>query len=70
MISRKVDNKQNKNGFTLVEILLYVACASLLLLALSFLWIELLAARGRQQAIIEVNEQGTALVRMINQEIR
>lgn len=57
-------------GFTLVEMTLYVAICSILLLALSTFLAFLLSARVRSQSITEVNQQGFQVMNMITGTIR
>lgn len=64
----KVFKKQS--GFTLVELLLYVAIVSNLLLALAAFFSTSLTARAKNQSIFEVNQQGQASVEYIAQTIR
>lgn len=61
---------QSQKGFTLVEMVLYVALCSLLLLSLSGLTSFLLETRTRSQAINEVNQQGSQVMSLITQTIR
>ncbi|MCA9364013.1 prepilin-type N-terminal cleavage/methylation domain-containing protein [Candidatus Kaiserbacteria bacterium] len=59
-----------QKGFTLVELLLYVAIAgSLLLLTTAFLFM-LLEARVKNQTIAEVEQQGLQVMQNITQSVR
>ena len=60
----------HQKGFTLVEMILYVAICSLFLLTLSTFLSYLLQARVRSQAIAEVNQQGTQVMYMMTETIR
>ena len=57
-------------GFTLVELLLYVSVAAVILLAVVQLMSLLLESRIKNQAIAEVEQQGTQLLQLITQRIR
>jgi Tfp pilus assembly protein PilW len=59
-----------QKGFTLVEVVLYVAICSLLLVTISVFLSFLLGARVRSQAITEVNQQGFQVMSLITQTIR
>lgn len=61
---------RSKKGFTLVEMVLYVAICSILLVTISFFLSFLLGARVRSQAITEVNQQGFQVMSMMTQTIR
>ena len=61
---------RHQQGFTLVEMVLYVAICSVFLLSLSGLMSFLLESRVRSQAINEVNQQGTQVMYLITQTIR
>lgn len=60
----------NRQGFTLVELLLYTAIAASLLLVVSLFFSMLLETRVKQQAIAEVEEQGLAAMQQILQDAR
>lgn len=60
----------SQKGFTLVEMILYVAICSILLLTISSFLSFLLGARVRSQAITEVNQQGFQVMSLITQTIR
>lgn len=68
MFDRK--NTFIKNGFTLVELLLYAAVVSTAVLALSALLLINLQAQIKNQTIAEVNQQGTQVMQIITQAIR
>jgi type II secretory pathway pseudopilin PulG len=57
-------------GFTLLEILLYIGIVAILLLALSAFLRVVLEARIKNQAIAEVEGQGTAVMQIITQTLR
>lgn len=59
-----------QKGFTLVEMILYVALCSLLLVSISTLLSSLLSARVRSQAINEVNQQGFQVMHLMTSTIR
>lgn len=59
-----------QKGFTLVEMVLYVALCSIILVSLSGFLSFLLESRVRSQAINEVNQQGFQVMHLITQTIR
>lgn len=61
---------QKLHGFTLVEMILYVAICSIFLLSLSTFMSYLLGARVRSQAIAEVNQQGFQIMYQMTETIR
>lgn len=63
-------NNHSQSGFTLVELLLYVAISSVLLLAISFFLQTLLESRIKNQTIAEVEQQGLQVMQMITQTTR
>lgn len=69
MSSRRSSNTMRK-GFTLVELLLYTAISASLLLMLSLFFHTALETRVKQQAIAEVEEQGTAAMQQLLQDAR
>ncbi len=61
---------RSQKGFTLVEMILYVAICSILMATISVFLSFLLEARVRSQAITEVNQQGFQVMSLITQTIR
>jgi len=61
---------RSHKGFTLVEMVLYVAVCSILLVTISVFLSFLLGARVRSQAMTEVNQQGFQVMSLITQTIR
>lgn len=61
---------RSQKGFTLVEMVLYVAICSILLITISVFLSFLLGARVRSQAITEVNQQGFQVMSLLTQTIR
>ncbi len=59
-----------QKGFTLVEMILYVAICSILMVTISVFLSFLLDARIRSQAITEVNQQGFQVLSLVTQTIR
>lgn len=57
-------------GFTIIELLLYVAIASILLLASSLFLSVLLESRVKNQTIAEVEGQGAAVLHILMQSVR
>jgi type II secretory pathway pseudopilin PulG len=62
--------KNTCKGFTLVEMVLYVALCSILLLSLSTFLSFLLQSRVKSQSIAEVNQQGFQMMQFMTQAIR
>ncbi|MBP9866457.1 MAG: prepilin-type N-terminal cleavage/methylation domain-containing protein [Candidatus Pacebacteria bacterium] len=59
-----------KKGFSLVEMILYVAISSFVLLSLSLFLTSLLGSRVKNQSISDVNDQGLQVMQMITHTIR
>jgi prepilin-type N-terminal cleavage/methylation domain-containing protein len=63
-------NKKHQKGFTLIEMLIYVAIFSVVMGAL-VTFIQLISqSRVRSQAVLEVNDQGAEISRVITQTLR
>ncbi len=62
--------KLHVRGFTLIEMILYVAICSVLLLSLSTMFTYLLGSRVKGQAITEVNQQGFFTMNLMTSAIR
>lgn len=62
--------RKSLQGFTLVEMVLYVSLFSIILLAVSTFLTDLLSSRVRSQSITEVNQQGLQTMSLITQTIR
>jgi len=63
-------NSQDKCGFTLVELLLYLGLSSVLIIVISGFLSMLLQARIKNQAIGEVEQQGLQVMQIMTQAIR
>jgi type II secretory pathway pseudopilin PulG len=63
-------SSQRRRGFTLVELLLYVAVSSIILFVLSGFLLIMLQARVKNQTIAEVEQQGTMVMRQIAQTVQ
>jgi Tfp pilus assembly protein PilW len=61
---------RKSSGYTLIELLLYVALSGMLLTSLVYFFGTITEARVKNQTISEVNEQGAALMDQITQTIR
>lgn len=61
---------KNNSGFTLVELLLYVAISSIVLLVASLFMATLLESQVKNQTIAEVNQQGIQVMQNITQTVR
>lgn len=57
-------------GFTLVEMLLYVTISSVILLSLSLFLSLILSSRIKNQSIADVNQQGLQVMQLITQTVR
>lgn len=64
------DFKSTQKGFTLVELLLYIAISSVVLLSTSLFLSLLLGSNIKNQTIAEVEQQGMQTMSMIAQTIR
>lgn len=60
----------SQHGYTLVELLLYIALSGMLLTSLVYFFGTISEARIKNQTINEVNEQGAALMDQITQTVR
>jgi len=63
-------SKRSWGGFSLIEILLYLAIAILVISTVSIFVYLTLQARVRSQVIAEVEQQGTQVMQIISQSIR
>lgn len=61
---------KNKKGFTLIEMLIYVAIFSVLIITINIFFNMISSYRDRGEMIIEVNEQGASVVRTITRSIK
>jgi type II secretory pathway pseudopilin PulG len=59
-----------QRGYTLIELLLYVVIVGALLTTVTFFYGTVTAARVKNQTIIEVNDQGAAVMDYVTQTIR
>ncbi|MBT6067808.1 prepilin-type N-terminal cleavage/methylation domain-containing protein, partial [bacterium] len=59
----------NKKGFTLVELILYVAIGSIILLIITSFFQTNLSSRAKVKSITEVDQQGAYLMQTITQTI-
>lgn len=66
----KRQNTQYEQGYTLIELLLYVVIVGVLLTTVVYFFGVVVEARVKNQTILEVNEQGTAAMDYITQTIR
>lgn len=62
--------KAKQLGFTLVEILLYIAISATLISIISFFIVNSLQSRVKNQVIAEVNSEGIFVSQVISQTIR
>jgi len=63
-------SRTKQAGYTLIELLLYVAMASVLLMSVTFFFGLSVDARVKNQSIAEVNDQGVIAMNYITQTIR
>ncbi|MBI5037935.1 MAG: prepilin-type N-terminal cleavage/methylation domain-containing protein [Candidatus Kerfeldbacteria bacterium] len=59
-----------QKGFTLMEILIYLAISGIIIAGVSTLLYVMLGARVKQQTINEVEQQGAFMMRYITQAVR
>jgi type II secretory pathway pseudopilin PulG len=59
-----------KKGFTLVELLVYIALTAILFLLVATLIFAILRAQARNRAVAEVESQGVQIMNQIAQSIR
>ncbi len=62
--------KPTHHGFTLIELLLYITIVGILLVSVSVFLGMALQSRIKNQSIIEVNQQGLAIMEYMTQTIR
>lgn len=62
--------QQNKKGFTLIELILYISLTSIVLLSVSAFLIASLQARAKNRTIAEVEQAGEQVIQLITQTIR
>lgn len=62
--------KANQNGYTLIELLLYISIVSSLLISVSLFFATTADSRIKNQSISEVNKQGELAMDIITQTIR
>lgn len=63
-------NSKDNRGFTLIELLLYTVIAACLLLAITVMIALLTQSRVKNRTISSVEQQGTQILQILNQEIR
>lgn len=61
---------KNKKGFTLVEMLIYIAIFSIFIITINVFFNMISSYRERGEIIMEVNNQGPSVVRFITRSIR
>jgi type II secretory pathway pseudopilin PulG len=61
---------RNVKGFTLIEMILYVAICSGLLLSLALFFVYIIGQRVKNQAIVDVNQQGQQVIWLVTQTVR
>lgn len=63
-------NVKNKQGFSLLELLLYIGLSSTILLVASSFFVLTLQSRVKNQTIAEVDSQGLRVMQVLSQEIK
>ena len=63
-------SKTSQQGYTLVELLLYITLLGAMLGAVSLFVVQLLSARVKSETIAEVEQQGSRVMHLISQTIR
>ncbi len=61
---------KNKKGFTLLEILLYIAILSTIILLISTFLTTMVSARIKMETVSEVNFQGFQIIKVISQKVK
>lgn len=61
---------QKKNGFSLLELLVYIAILSILVVVVSNIFISISKSRGQSQAKTEVNSSVRLVTELIRQDIK
>jgi type II secretory pathway pseudopilin PulG len=61
---------KSQQGYTLIELLLYVAMIGALLTTVTYFFGTVVDARVKNQTVTEVNDQGTALMDYVTQTVR
>lgn len=67
---KKIIQHKKIKGFSLVETLIYVAIFGLLVFSLNFFLATLHSTRLNSQVTLEVNSQGSRIIKLITQSIR
>jgi type II secretory pathway pseudopilin PulG len=63
-------SKKNNQGFTLIELLLYIGIVSVILASVSVFLFIILQSDVKNQAIVEVEQQGAQMMQRITHKIR
>ena len=61
---------RNANGFTLIELIIYIGISAIILLGIATLFGLLFSAQTSSRAVAEVDEQGQAAMTVITQSVR
>jgi len=69
-ITINTSRQKHSSGYTLIELLLYIAIFSIVISSVTFLATTILAERTRNQAIAEVNYEGEAVMDLMSQTVR
>jgi len=66
----KNKNFKNNNGYTLIELMLYISLATGMLLVISITFSTFFNSRIKNQTILEVGQEGAQVMEIITQTIR
>lgn len=66
----KIKIIKNKNGFSLIETIIYVAIFSVFIIALVSFGSSMTASRLHNQTVLEINDQGAKIMKTITQVLR
>lgn len=67
---KNMNNTKNNQGFSLLELLLYIGLSSTILLVVSSFFVLSLQSRVKNQTIAEVEGQGLRVMQIISKEIK
>lgn len=65
-----ISRQTRQNGYTLIELLLYIAITGLVLTAAVFFMMTTLDVRAKSQSVTEVNDQATYIMDYITRRVR
>ena len=59
-----------KNGFTLVELLIYIVIVGIVIGSISTFFVLLIQTRAKNQTVSEIEQQGTQIIELMTQTLR